>query len=155
MHPLKKEDLSQEVFNLYDDYAHNRIDRRTFAERLSTYAVGGVTVASLMGFLMPDYKHKVQIAQDDPRVVSEYINYESPKGGGTMKALLAKPAKAKGKTWRCCRCPRKPRPESAHRRRRPARGTRRIYQNRTGRANDTSRIPANPRRRSRPAKQAR
>lgn len=97
MHPLKKEDLSQEVFNLYDDYAHNRIDRRTFAEKLSTYAVGGVTVASLMSFLMPDYKHKVQIAQDDPRIVSEYINYESPKGGGTMKALLAKPAKSKGK----------------------------------------------------------
>ncbi|HEX6892195.1 MAG TPA: dienelactone hydrolase family protein [Chryseolinea sp.] len=97
MNELKKEDIKQEVFDLYDDYAHNRIDRREFAQKLSTYAVGGVTVASLMGFLMPDYKGGVKIKQDDPRVKSEYINYQSPKGGGTMKALLCKPANANGK----------------------------------------------------------
>jgi len=28
MKPLKKEDISQEVFDLYDDYAHNKIDRK-------------------------------------------------------------------------------------------------------------------------------
>ena len=97
MNELKKEDIKQEVFDLYDDYAHNRIDRREFAQKLSTYAVGGVTVASLMGFLMPDYKGGILIKQDDPRVKSEYINYQSPKGGGTIKALLSKPADAKGK----------------------------------------------------------
>lgn len=97
MNEIKKEDIKQEVFDLYDDYAHNRIDRREFAQKLSTYAVGGVTVASLMSFLMPDYKGRVLIKQDDPRVKSEYINYQSPKGGGTIKALLSKPADAKGK----------------------------------------------------------
>jgi len=97
MNELKKEDIKQEVFDLYDDYAHNRIDRREFAEKLSMYAVGGVTVASLMSFMMPKYKGGVQIKQDDPRVKSEYINYQSPKGGGTIKALLSKPADAKGK----------------------------------------------------------
>jgi carboxymethylenebutenolidase len=97
MNELKKEDIKQEVFDLYDDYAHNRIDRREFAQKLSTYAVGGVTVASLMGFLMPNYRGGVQIKQDDPRVKSEYINYQSPKGGGTIKALLSRPADAKGK----------------------------------------------------------
>ena len=30
MKDLKKEDLDQEVFDLYDDYAHNRIERREF-----------------------------------------------------------------------------------------------------------------------------
>jgi carboxymethylenebutenolidase len=97
MNELKKEDIKQEVFDLYDDYAHNRIDRREFAQKLSTYAVGGVTVASLMSFMMPDYKGGILITQDDPRVKSEYINYQSPKGGGTIKALLSKPADAKGK----------------------------------------------------------
>ncbi|HEY5919514.1 MAG TPA: dienelactone hydrolase family protein [Chryseolinea sp.] len=97
MNELKKEDIKQEVFDLYDDYAHNRIDRREFAQKLSTYAVGGVTVASLMSFMMPDYKGGLQLMQDDPRVKSEYINYQSPKGGGTIKALLSKPADAKGK----------------------------------------------------------
>jgi carboxymethylenebutenolidase len=50
-----KENIRQEVFYLYDDYAHSRIDRREFA-KLSVYAVGGLTVPSLMSFLMPDYE---------------------------------------------------------------------------------------------------
>lgn len=97
MKPIRKEDVRQEVFDLYDDYAHSRIDRREFAQRLSQYAVGGVTVAALMSFLMPDYKGAIQVRNDDPRVKSEYIEYESPKGAGTMKALLSRPANASGK----------------------------------------------------------
>jgi carboxymethylenebutenolidase len=97
MNEIKKEDIKQEVFDLYDDYAHNRIDRREFGQKLSMYAVGGITVASLMSFLMPDYKGKVQIPQNDPRLKSEYINYDSPKGATTIKALLSKPADAKKK----------------------------------------------------------
>lgn len=94
---IRKEDVKQEVFDLYDDYAHNRIDRRTFVQRLSIYAVGGLTVGSLMSFLMPDYKGGVQIQPNDPRVKSEYVNYSSPKGGGNIKALLAMPDDVKGK----------------------------------------------------------
>jgi carboxymethylenebutenolidase len=97
MNEIKKEDIKQEVFDLYDDYAHNRIERREFIQKLSAYAVGGMTVASLMGFLMPDYKGTVQTQQNDPRLKSDYINYQSPKGGGSIKALLSKPADAKEK----------------------------------------------------------
>ncbi|GAA4323297.1 dienelactone hydrolase family protein [Flaviaesturariibacter amylovorans] len=92
MSELRKEDIRQEVFDLYDDYAHNRLDRRTFVQRLGTYAVGGLTVASLMSFLMPDYGGAVQVAADDPRLLSDYITYPSPKGGGSIKALLVRPA---------------------------------------------------------------
>ena len=97
MKKINKQDIQQEVFDLYDDYAHNRLDRRGFMQKLSTYAVGGITVASLMSFLMPDYEGAIQIKADDPRLKSEYINYPSPKGGGTIKALLSMPADAKGK----------------------------------------------------------
>jgi carboxymethylenebutenolidase len=97
MNEIRKEDIKQEVFDLYDDYAHNRIERREFMHSLSAYAVGGLTVASLMGFLMPDYKGGVQIKAQDPRLKSDYVNYSSPKGGGTIKALLSKPADAKKK----------------------------------------------------------
>ena len=65
---IKKEDIKQEVFDLYDDYAHNRINRRDFVQKLSIYAVGGLTVSSLMSFLMPDYRGAVQIQSDDPRL---------------------------------------------------------------------------------------
>jgi carboxymethylenebutenolidase len=97
MNEIKKEDLKQEVFDLYDDYAHNRLDRREFIQKLSTYAVGGITVASLMSFLMPDYRSAIQIQQNDPRLNSEYINYQSPEGAGTIKAMLSKPTDAKEK----------------------------------------------------------
>lgn len=96
MNEIKKEDIKQEVFDLYDDYAHNRIDRRDFMQKLSAYAVGGLTLASLTSFLMPDYKGAIQIKSDDPRLKSEYLNYTSPKAG-TIKALVSRPADAKQK----------------------------------------------------------
>lgn len=68
MSDLRKEDIKQEVFDLYDDYAHSRIDRRDFVQRLSAYAVGGLTVTSLMSFLMPNYQDNIQVRADDPRL---------------------------------------------------------------------------------------
>jgi len=97
MKKLKKEDIKQEVFDLYDDYAHDRIPRRLFLDKLSTYTVGGATVGSLLSFISPDYVKKIQIQQDDDRLKSEFIEYDSPKGGGTIKGLLSRPADAKGK----------------------------------------------------------
>ncbi len=94
MKQLKKEDIKQEVFDLYDDYAHNRVSRRLFLDKLSTYAVGGATVGSLLSFISPDYVKKIQIKQDDPNLKSEFIEYDSPKGGGTIKGLLSRPADA-------------------------------------------------------------
>lgn len=97
MKPIKKEDVKQEVFDLYDDYAHNRIDRRQFIDRLSVYAVGSLTVPSLLSFIMPDYKGKIMVKQDDPRLETSFVDYQSPKGGGTIRGQLAKPADSAGK----------------------------------------------------------
>ena len=89
MKNIKKEDISQEVFDLYDDYAHNKLERRQFIEKLSLYTVGGLTVPSLLSFMSPNYKDTLLVKQDDPRIDSDYITYESPKGGGTIKGLLS------------------------------------------------------------------
>ena len=97
MRKIKKEDLSQEVFDIYDDYAHNKIDRREFMNKLSAYAVGGLTVSSLAAFLLPKYAEAQQVKPDDPRIKSEYIEYDSPLGAGKMRGLLVMPAKHKGK----------------------------------------------------------
>ena len=97
MKPIKKEQVSQEVFDLYDDYAHNRINRRQFIDKLSTYAIGGLTVASLLSFISPNYVDKIQVRQDDKRLKSEFITYDSPKGGGEIKGLLSRPAGVKEK----------------------------------------------------------
>ncbi len=97
MKAIKKEDIDQGVFDLYDDYAHNRVSRRLFLDKLSTYAVGGLTVSSLLGFVSPDYIKKIQIKQEDPRLTSTFIEYNSEKGGGIIKGLLSRPVDAKEK----------------------------------------------------------
>ncbi len=97
MKKLKKEDISQEVFDLYDDYAHNKLERRQFIEKLAIYAVAGITLPSLLSFIMPDYVASIVIKADDPRLKSSFITYDSPKGGGSIKGLLSKPIEAKNK----------------------------------------------------------
>ncbi len=66
-------------------------------DKLSLYTAGAITVPALLSFLMPDYKNTLQVKTDDPRLKSEYITYKSEKGGGTIKALLSKPADANKK----------------------------------------------------------
>jgi carboxymethylenebutenolidase len=91
MKDIKKEDIKQEVFDLYDDYAHNKLSRRQFVEKLSLYAVGGLTVSSLLSFMSPNYVDTLLVKPNDPTLDSNFIEYESPKGGGTIKGLLSKP----------------------------------------------------------------
>lgn len=96
MKKLNKEEISQEVFDLYDDYAHNKLDRRSFIEKLSIYAIGGLTVPSLLSAILPDYSNP-DVKPDDKRIQSDYVMYNSPKGGGEIKGLFSKPDGASGK----------------------------------------------------------
>lgn len=61
------------------------------------YAVGGLTVPSLLSFMSPNYKDTKLVKQDDPRIDSDYITYDSSKGGGKIKGLLSKPKNVKTK----------------------------------------------------------
>jgi carboxymethylenebutenolidase len=92
MKKIKKEDLKQEVYDLFDSYVHSKIDRRKFIDKLSIYAVGGLTVTSIMAFLLPKYAQAQKVKMNDPRLKSEYVGYESPNGAGKMQGLLTRPA---------------------------------------------------------------
>jgi carboxymethylenebutenolidase len=82
---------------LYDDYAHNKIERRQFIEKLSIFAIGSLTLPSLLSFMTPNYIDTITIKPEDPRLKSAYITYESIKGGGTIKGLLSQPTKTSKK----------------------------------------------------------
>ena len=97
MKQLTKEDISQEIFDLYDDYAHNKITRKEFLEKLSLFAVGAITLPALLSFISPNYIENILIKTDDPRLNSGYISYDSSKGGGTIKGLFSIPKDAKAK----------------------------------------------------------
>jgi len=95
--PKHKPQIPQEVYDLYDEYAHNKLDRRRFIERLSAFAIGGLTVPALMSSVMPDYQGTIQIPEDDPRLKVETISFDSPKGGGKISGQLAMPKEMEGK----------------------------------------------------------
>ena len=97
MKKVTREDINQEMYDLYDDYAHNKLDRKDFLKSLSVYAVGGLTLPSLLSFMMPNYLEKIQIKADDKRLKTKFVDYDSPKGGGKIRAQLSMPADAKGK----------------------------------------------------------
>jgi carboxymethylenebutenolidase len=87
---MEKKDLKPEIFEIYDDYAHNKIDRRQFMEKLSIYAVGGLTIPAILNSILPNYDQP-EVKKDDARIKIKTIKYNSPKGGGEIKGQLARP----------------------------------------------------------------
>ena len=90
-------DFDQDLLILFDAYVHGAIDRRAFLEQASRYAVGGVTAAMLLDQLSPKFAEAQVVRTDDERIVTEYIEYDSPNGYGKMRGYLARPAKVVGK----------------------------------------------------------
>jgi carboxymethylenebutenolidase len=94
---LTAKDFPQEILELYDFYAHGRLTKREFLDRAAKFAVGGVTAATLLSTLSPDYALAQQVSFTDPDIVAEYITYPSPKGNGEVRGYLVRPAKSAGK----------------------------------------------------------
>ena len=93
----KATDFDQGLLDLFDLYVHGGVSRRQFLDRAKVYAVGGVTAAGLLEALSPKYAEAQQIANDDDRLETEYVEYDSPKGYGKVKAYVARPAGTSGK----------------------------------------------------------
>src|SRR3954453_15263485 len=87
----RAQDFDQELLDLYDDYAHGRMSRRDFGLRAARFAAAGVTAEALLARLSPNYALAQQVKPDDARIIAETITYESPRGGGKIKGLLARP----------------------------------------------------------------
>jgi len=90
MKRLNSKDFHQDLINLYDSYAHGKITKREFLEKAKKFAVG-VSAVALLDLLSPKYSYAEQVKADDPDIVTSYVNYESPKGHGTIKGYLVKP----------------------------------------------------------------
>ena len=94
MERKKASDFPQEVLNLFDGYVHGSLNRREFLDRAAKYAVGGFTAAAMLESLKPNFAWAQQVAKDDKRIQTQYLDYESPQGSGKMKGYLARPAKS-------------------------------------------------------------
>ena len=88
-------DYPQELLDLFHEYQHGDINRRTFLDRAAKFAVGGLTVAAIFEGLTPNYAWAQQVAPDDKRIKVGYEVVPSPAGNGSIKGYLARPAKGK------------------------------------------------------------
>ncbi|HEY4166210.1 MAG TPA: dienelactone hydrolase family protein [Reyranella sp.] len=80
--------IDQHVFDLYDEYCHGRIDRRSFLKQAALVA-GGLAMAQA---LMPRYANAQTISFTDERMKGTYVTYDSPGGNsGKMRGYLVQP----------------------------------------------------------------
>ena len=97
MERKKASDFPQELLDIFHEYVHGDIDRRTFLDRAGKYAVGGLTAAALFDMLKPNYAWAEQVPKNDARIKAEYQTVPSPQGNGSIKGYFVKPANATGK----------------------------------------------------------
>jgi carboxymethylenebutenolidase len=90
-------DFHPEVLKLFDQYVHGMIRRDDFLRAAARYAVAGVTAEALLTALSPRFAEAAQIQESDPRIRVSRVDVASPSGSGTIRAYLARPAKASGK----------------------------------------------------------
>lgn len=87
-----------EVLRLFDQYVHGLTSRRGFLKGASTYAaLSGATAVELLDALSPRFAAAQKVAPADPRIKTEYVEFDSPQGYGKVRGLLARPAKIEGK----------------------------------------------------------
>jgi carboxymethylenebutenolidase len=90
MSAITQPEIDQQVFDLYDEYCHGRIDRREFLKRAG--ALGAAALVAAQG-LLPDYALAQTISFTDSRIKASYVTYPSPGGNGDkIRSYLVQPA---------------------------------------------------------------
>jgi carboxymethylenebutenolidase len=88
---MKKGDnlMDPNMIDLYDEYAHELLDRREFLRRLSILTGSTAAALALLPFLEDNHARAEIIAKDDPRLFTDRIKY--PGATGDVRAYLARP----------------------------------------------------------------
>lgn len=94
--PTTPASIPPQAYALYDQYAHGQIDRRQFVSGLSGL-VGATASAGLLGVLLPNYSLAEQVSFNDPTIIPEYREFDSPQGHGKGRGYLVYPKELKEK----------------------------------------------------------
>lgn len=89
---LKADQIPQQAFDWYDEYAHGDINRRTFMTRLGSLSVAGLSLSLISSALIPDYAKAEQISFNDPDIKATYAEFDSPNGHGKGNGYLVIPS---------------------------------------------------------------
>lgn len=92
---LKASDFDPEVLRLFDQYVHGLIDRRAFLAGAARFAAGAMTATGLLAALSPQFALAQQVRPDDPRLSAKHVEFPSPRGYGTGRGYLVRPAQGR------------------------------------------------------------
>jgi carboxymethylenebutenolidase len=90
----KKIVVNKEAVALYNEYIHGELPRRSFLRRLAGIAGSAAAATVMLPLLEPNYVFAQQVASDDERLETGYLEY--PGVDGPVKAYFAKPAGQEG-----------------------------------------------------------
>ena len=86
--------LPTEAIQLYNLFIHGQISRRAFMDGVQKFAIGGLTAATIVEALMPNYALGQQVSKTDDRIKATYETVPSPQGNGSIKGYFVRPASA-------------------------------------------------------------
>jgi carboxymethylenebutenolidase len=72
--------MDQRIINLYDRFTHGEMSRRSFLDRLAELAGSAAIAAALLPLLQNDYAKAAVVPENDSRLVSERVAFDSSKG---------------------------------------------------------------------------
>ena len=84
------DEYPQELLDLFHEYQHGDIDRRSFLRDAAKFAVGGLTVAAIFDSLTPNYAWAQTVPPQDKDIKVGYETVDSPS-----RAISPGPPRAK------------------------------------------------------------
>lgn len=81
--------LDRRIVELYDEYTHKPLDRRSFMNRLIAIAGSAAAAEAALSLLEPNYAQAQQVTADDPRIEGRRI--DETIGGVKLKGYLVTP----------------------------------------------------------------
>jgi len=84
--------MDTKVIEIYDKYSKGRLDRREFLKRIAYLGGGTAAAYALLARLEENTAVAEVVAKDDPRLLTEYIEYPGETGGITAYAAWPKDA---------------------------------------------------------------
>lgn len=97
MERKKASDYPQALLDLFHEYQHGDISRRSFLDRAGKFAVGGLTATAILDSLRPNWAWAETVAPTDARIKSSRVSVPSPQGNGSINGYLVRPAAGAGR----------------------------------------------------------
>jgi carboxymethylenebutenolidase len=86
--------MDQRIIDLYDDFTHGGMSRRSFIDKLAALAGSTAAATALLPILQNNYAQAQTVPENDPRITAETVDIPGTPG---LKGYLVKPKDAAGK----------------------------------------------------------